>query len=119
MSTNNKAAWKPSLKTWAHSLTKATGDRVLSTGKPEFSLSMKVAENGNKTFTLACGSDAPVVVSAADHGGEGSVRDIADQLCERLAARSGQSAADMQIGEGPARKRVVLNLDAPSVKRAK
>lgn len=108
-----------SIKTFAHALTLSTGNRVLSTHKADFSLAMQVSESGDKTFTLKCGSDAPVVVKSQEHGGKGSVRDIADQLCERLAARSGATAAEMQIGEGPARQRVALNLEPVSVKRAK
>lgn len=114
----NKAAWKPSLKTWAHSLTKSTGNRVL-TAKPGYTLTLKVADSGNKVFTLACGADSSVTVDASDHGGEDAVRSIADQLCERLAARSGIAAPEMQLGEGKPRVHVALNLDAATVARVK
>jgi hypothetical protein len=106
-----------SIKTFAHALTLSTGDRVLSVqGKPDHSLRMQVTKEG-KTFTLTCAGDV-VTVKSQEHGGAGSVRDIADQLCERLAARSGATAAEMSIGEGPARARVALNLEASSGKRA-
>jgi len=108
-----------SIKTFAHALTLSTGNRVLSVkGKPDYTLTLKVTKEG-KTFTLACGSDAAVTVKSQEHGGADSVRDIADQLCERLASRSGATAADMQIGEGPARQRIALNLEPVSVKRTK
>jgi hypothetical protein len=115
MTTNNKAVWQKSLKTWAHALTKSQGARVL-TAKEGYTLALKVSESGNKVFTLTCGNDAAITVDVADHGGADSVRSIADQLCERLAARSGVSAPAMQLGEGAARKAVALNLDAVAVK---
>jgi hypothetical protein len=115
-----------SIKTFAHALTLSTGNRVLSVkGKPDYTLTLKVSKDGDKTFTLACGSDAPVTVKASEHGASGSgvgnaaLRDIAEQLCERLASRSGAGAAEMALGEGAARVRVALNLEPVSVKRAK
>lgn len=101
-----------SIKTFAHALTLAQSDKILTTPKADYSLSLKCTPDG-KVFTLRCGAQVNVV-KAADHGGVGSVRSIADQLCERLAQASGASVGEMVLGEQP-RAKVALNLEPISV----